>query len=159
MITVYTDGACRVSNPGLCSCAYVVYDDDRIIFEWSKALPGLNTNNFAEYTGVLNALMYLAEHKIKSAMIYCDSKLVVSQVNDDWDCYSEELKPLLNRSIILLLRGNHTIKHIDGHAGHVGNERADLLCNRELDFVQSVVPWYPGGCLAGGSVHSKDNAS
>ena len=29
MIEAYCDGACRVSNPGITSCAWVVYESER----------------------------------------------------------------------------------------------------------------------------------
>lgn len=136
MITVYTDGACRVSNPGLCSAAFVVYDNDKIIFEWSMALPGLNTNNYAEYQGVLYALAWLSNQNFQRAEIFCDSRLVVEQVNGRWACNKPDLLPFKKQAMYHLVRGSHKLTHIDGHAGHAGNERADLLCNRELDLVQ-----------------------
>ena len=137
MITAYTDGACRVSNPGLCSCAFVIYDYlGTEIFCQAGDLPGLNTNNYSEYMGMLNALMYLDNHKLHDVTIFCDSKLVVNQINGQWACLKPDLLPLRNRAQLLMLRGRHIIQHIDGHAGHVGNERADELCNDTLDKIQ-----------------------
>lgn len=135
MLKVYTDGACRVSNPGLCSCAFVAYDGLMPIFEWAKDLPGLNSNNYAEYQGLLYALAWLKD-QVRTADIYCDSRLVVEQVNGRWACNKPDLIPLKKQAMFHLVRGNHLLTHIDGHAGHVGNERADWLCNQELDRVQ-----------------------
>ena len=136
MITAYSDGACRVSNPGLCSCACIVYEDDKEISHAARYLgPELRSNNFAEYMGVLYLLEFLRD-TFEGVAIYCDSKLVVNQINGQWACLKPDLLPLRNRAQLLMLRGRHTIQHIDGHAGHVGNERADFLCNDVLDQVQ-----------------------
>ena len=135
MITAYTDGACRQSNPGLCACAWVVYDEEEIAHEGNYLGPELHSNNFAEYMGVIDLLEFLRD-TFEGVAIYCDSKLVVNQINSQWACLKPDLLPLRNRAQLLMLRGRHTIQHIDGHAGHVGNERADFLCNDVLDQVQ-----------------------
>lgn len=136
MITVYTDGACRVSNPGLCSAAFVVYDNDVEVACQAGDIPDLHTNNYAEYTGVLNALLWLSTHRYTCVEIFCDSKLVVEQVNGNWKCLKQDLLPLLKLSQYYFMKGQYKLTHIDGHAGNVGNERADELCNDILDRVQ-----------------------
>lgn len=136
MITAYCDGACRVSNPGQAACAFVVYDAaQEICFDKAYLGPALKTNNYAEYMGLymlLNRLDYL---KLKNVSIYCDSKLVVGQVNQEMTINSEELKPLALQAYALLVRGRHKLEHIKGHSGNIGNERADQLCNEALDAV------------------------
>jgi ribonuclease HI len=136
----YTDGACRVSNPGQCSCAWVIAitngEDDMLYFKESGSRylgPELHSNNYAEYQGLLDLLKYAAKHKIMGLEIYCDSKLVVKQVNDEWDVNSEELKSLWLLAHSLRIRGHHTLQHIPGHSGDPGNEYVDRLCNEVLD--------------------------
>lgn len=133
-IKAYTDGACRVSNPGICSAAFVVYDDGvEIAHEGIYLGPEVHTNNFAEYQGLLALLNWALANDQTDMRIFCDSKLVVCQVNGEWNT-RDELAPLTRRAQVLLLRGSHTLAHIRGHQGILGNERADQLCNSVLDY-------------------------
>lgn len=130
----YTDGACRRSNPGVCSCAWVLYDGETTVAEGGFYLGHqLHTNNFAEYMGLIHLLEYLYVNKITGVTIHCDSKLVVNQVNQSWEINSDELRKLASQAFGVLTVGRHTLVHIKGHDGIKGNERADELCNKILD--------------------------
>ncbi len=130
----YTDGACRVSNPGQTSCAFAVYDGDQVVAQFSTYLgPELHTNNFAEYQGLLYLLRWAESTGTKKLNIYCDSALVVNQVMDVWDVNSADLKSLWIEAYNLRVRGQHMIYHIKGHSGDPGNDYVDLLCNQILD--------------------------
>ena len=130
----YTDGACRVSNPGICSCAFVIYKDEIEVHTEGKYLgPELRSNNFAEYQGLILLLEYLYAHSVRNVVIHCDSELVVHQSLGKWDINQPDLKVLATKCYGLLVQGCHVLKHIKGHAGHKGNERADELCNAMLD--------------------------
>jgi ribonuclease HI len=134
ILTAFTDGACRISNPGVTSCSWVLYDDTKEIAKAGRYLgPELHTNNFAEYSGLIDLLEYLYERKIKNVTIYSDSKLVVEQVNDRWDVNEQALIPLWIQAYGMLLKGGHSLYHIHGHTGNVGNEAADKLANEVLD--------------------------
>jgi ribonuclease HI len=131
----YVDGACRISNPGLCSCAFVLYGLPGGEVSQSKYLgPELHTNNFAEYMGLLLLLEWLYTNNIRNVIIHCDSKLVVSQVNQEWAINDVNLRKFAAKCYGLLCVGAHVLKHIKGHAGDTGNERADVLCNAVLDI-------------------------
>ena len=135
MLHAYTDGACRVSNPGQCSCAFVVYKDGVEIYSGTNFLgPENHTNNYAEYQGLLECLRWAYTVKKTGMLIHCDSLLVVNQVTGVWKI-SAELEQWATAARALVLQGNHTIKHVRGHQGIVGNERADQLCNQTLDAV------------------------
>ncbi len=133
-LKAYCDGAARVSNPGECSCAFAVFDGGTVASQFSTYLgPELYTNNFAEYQGLLHLLRWAESTGTKNLDIYCDSKLIVEQVNDAWDCNSPDLVPLWLEAYALRVRGNHTLEHIKGHSGDPGNEYVDKLCNQALD--------------------------
>lgn len=137
MIKAYTDGACRISNPGLCSAAFVVYGEENVHnHKQGRVLPGLNTNNIAEYTALIDLLQWADKNTVRNIVIHCDSKLVVEQVNRRWDCLKPELKGLCSLAYGLLVRGGHMLKHVKGHSGVVGNEAVDALCNELLDEYQ-----------------------
>jgi ribonuclease HI len=133
MLTGYTDGACRKSNPGECSCAFVIYDTAaHVLFEEGYYL-GHGTNNFAEYEGLLHLLEYARAAGMKGIAIFCDSKLVVNQVNGIWEVNNPKLGPYRRRACDLILEGCHALFHIRGHQGVPGNEKADKICNDILD--------------------------
>ena len=134
MLTAYVDGACRVSNPGMCSCAFVLFDNGVNIAEDVRYLgPELHTNNYAEYQGLILLLEWLYVHNTRNVVIHSDSKLVVNQTLHNWEC-NGDLKPLMSKAYGLLVQGCHVLKHIKGHEGNLGNERADELCNAVLDI-------------------------
>lgn len=145
----FCDGACRVSNPGLAASSWVLYVGKASVFgpAWQELRsdaavhPGLNTNNYAEYQGLLMLLHYLGTSKFTGVTIYSDSQLVVKQVNREWGS-KPPLASYADTAYTLLLRGGHTLKHMRGHNKderielHFGNDRADLLCNQVLDEYQ-----------------------
>ena len=135
MREAFTDGAVRVSNPGVASCAWVMYNEkgEHLHSESHYLGPELHSNNFAEYQGVIRCFEWLYTHSTRNVIIYCDSKLVVEQVNQRWDVNSDELRPLMSKAYGLLVQGAHMLKHCKGHDGVIGNEKADELCNQELD--------------------------
>lgn len=134
MITAYTDGACRISNPGLCSCAWVLYTgEDEGTFDGQYLGPDFHTNNFAEYMGLLNLLEYLYTNNIINVIIHSDSELVVNQVNQVWQINQEDLRKMATKAYGLLVAGGHVLKHVKGHDECLGNIRADQICNEVLD--------------------------
>lgn len=134
MYTAYSDGASR-GNPGPSSCSYVIYDHNNQEIDSSFRYLGERTNNYAEYNGLIDALWALSALGITVAKIFCDSKLVVNQVNEKWKVKHADMLPLFHLAQGLFIRGGHTLTHIDGHRGIQGNERADQLCNECLDGV------------------------
>lgn len=134
MITAYTDGACRGGNPGFTSCAWVIYTgEDESAFGGRYLGPVRHTNNYAEYMGLVLLLEYLYTHNIRNVIIHSDSELVVNQVNQSWRINDTKLFTMASKCYGLLIQGSHVLKHIKGHAGDKGNERADELCNAMLD--------------------------
>lgn len=133
-ITAYSDGASR-GNPGKASCAYVIYKDGEEIDTGAREL-GIQTNNYAEYQGLIEALFALKTWNYTKAEIFCDSTLVVNQVNNVWRVKDQKLKEHHALAQGLLINGSHILSHVDGHKGIKGNERADQLCNNILDAVE-----------------------
>jgi probable phosphoglycerate mutase len=137
MITAFCDGACRVSNPGITACAWVLYDSALPTHELSEAKylgPELRTNNFAEYQGLILLLEFLYTRSIRNVVIYTDSELVVNQTLGKWEVKQPDLKVLATKCYGLLVQGCHVLKHIKGHDGNKGNVRADEICNAVLDL-------------------------
>ena len=49
------------------------------------------TNNAAEYEALIHVLRIAASLSIKRLLAYGDSKVVIQQVNKDWDCTQEKM--------------------------------------------------------------------
>jgi len=130
----FCDGACRVSNPGECAAAFAVYDEAGLFHSNARYLgPELRTNNFSEFTALLDLLKWAEGYGEKRMTIHCDSQLVVKTVSGEWNVKHEELKPLHALATALMIRGEHELLWIRGHSGDAGNEFCDKLCNEVLD--------------------------
>jgi ribonuclease HI len=136
--TAYTDGACRLSNPGLCCCGFVVYRGSEFFHERTHILPGLNTNNVSEFCGLIDLLEWAKLAHCTEITIYCDSKLVVESSQARWGI-CDKLRPYAAKAFQLLTEGNHILLHTKGHAGNEGNEYIDCRLNETLDKYQGIV--------------------
>ena len=77
------DGGVRGGNPGHAGFAAVITiaGTKHTI---ARPMRGLNTNNDAEYMGLIVGLKYASHLGVTAIDIYSDSKLVVEQVNGNW---------------------------------------------------------------------------
>ena len=89
MREIYTDGASR-GNPGLAGIG--VYIKPNI--KHSKFL-GVKTNNYAEYSAILEAYNLASEDK--ELIFYIDSELAVKQLNGEYKVKNPELKKLYDK--------------------------------------------------------------
>jgi ribonuclease HI len=65
-----------------------------IAYSFSIRLPTPCTNNLAEYEAVRKGMELLLEARVEAVEIFGDSKLVISQLTDEYRCESETLFPL-----------------------------------------------------------------
>ena len=101
MIFVYCDGASR-GNPGPASYGVHIEDESgNTIADFGEAL-GNQTNNYAEYQGVIAALRFLTTTEHRLVTIRLDSKLVVEQLSGRWKVKSPEIKELVFEASQLL---------------------------------------------------------
>lgn len=130
-ITIHTDGGSR-GNPGPAACAFVVEDSSSEIYKESKYL-GKQTNNFAEYGGVILALNWLVKRNFSnvSVFFYLDSELVVKQINGAYKVRDENLRKLFSEVISLIKKTGIDI--IFKNVPREKNKIADFLVNKELD--------------------------
>ena len=130
MYEIYCDGASR-SNPGDASIG-VSINKDKVEIDTIKKKIGINTNNVAEYLGLIAALEYCVENKVNNVRIFLDSLLVVQQVNMEYKVKSKKLKAHYEKSLKLI----DQIEDIEIH--HIRrefNSRADQLANEALDEI------------------------
>lgn len=130
MYEIYCDGASR-SNPGDASIG-VSINKDKVEVDTIKKKIGINTNNVAEYLGLIAALEYCVENKVNNVRIFLDSLLVVQQVNMEYKVKSKKLQTHYEKSLKLI----DQIEDIEIH--HIRrefNSRADQLANEALDEI------------------------
>ncbi len=134
---IHTDGASR-GNPGSASYGYIITraEDGFIVHQEGKTL-GINTNNFAEYSGVLSAFAYIKEHYANKAPhvidLKADSKLVVEQLCGRYKMKNPVLRGLFVQIKILELElGSVSYTHIPREQNFI----ADRLANKALDSVR-----------------------
>jgi ribonuclease HI len=131
--TIHTDGGAR-GNPGPAACSFVVEADGIVIHKASKYL-GKETNNFAEYQGVILALEWVGENGDKfegqTIKFFLDSELVVRQLNGIYKIKNKVLQDLNLKATALIK--NSTAEISFGYVPRTKNKIADFLVNKELD--------------------------
>jgi ribonuclease HI len=129
VITAYTDGGAR-GNPGPSGYGVVINDSNgHKIAGFSKYL-GKQTNNYAEYSGLLAALEYAVQHGYKALKVISDSELMVKQIKGQYKVSNLQLKELHTRAKELISKLEwFQIQHV--LRGH--NAEADRLANQAMD--------------------------
>ncbi len=129
-VVVEADGGSR-GNPGPAGYGAVVLDPDtgEVLAE-AKDYIGVETNNVAEYRGLIAGLSAARDLGARHVSVRMDSKLVVEQMNAKWRVRDAKLLPLAARARELLARiPKVRILHIPRDQ----NSIADLLANRAID--------------------------
>jgi len=142
VIEVFTDGACK-GNPGVGGWGALLNAGGK-----TRELYGgevQTTNNRMEMTAVIRALEALQCRC--SVRLHTDSKYVqlgISEWIHSWKkrgWKTADKKPVKNEDLwrrLDELAAQHDIEWlwVKGHAGHEGNERADVLANMGVDSVK-----------------------
>lgn len=132
-LEIFSDGGSR-GNPGPAAAAFVAVKEDLIIFSGSSYL-GKQTNNTAEYFGVILALKWLKKYsnknKVNNVTFNLDSLLIVNQLSGIFKIESESLKKFFFE--IKKLEKSINCKIVYKHVYRDRNKKADLLVNKCLD--------------------------
>jgi len=133
------DGGSR-GNPGPAAYGVVVRDPKGEIVAKLKKYIGQNTNNVAEYFGLIAALDYAETHGIRSLRVLSDSELLVRQMRGHYKVKSEDLRPLFERA----RKMSQALEsfRID-HVFREQNPEADALVNQALDETSRANPRPP----------------
>ena len=89
---VYVDGAANQKGSGV---GLVLISPEKLIVEKSLRLGFLATNNEAEYEALLEEMSMVQRMGGKSATMFSDSKLVVSQVKGELEARDERIQGYL----------------------------------------------------------------
>lgn len=94
-VLMRVDGSCY-PNPGNMAIGIVIYEDGELIKKISEAI-GYGTNNIAEYKALIRGLEEIKIINPERADIYCDSQLVVNQLNKKFKVRDKGIILLFNR--------------------------------------------------------------
>jgi probable phosphoglycerate mutase len=143
-LVIRTDGAAR-GNPGPASLGAALIDGTRADAMAPAAPPdatisealGVQTNNVAEWTGVVRALELAHRLGAEKVDLLLDSKLIVEQLHGRWRVKDAKLQPLWAEAKTILgsfQRWSAT------HVPRAQNSTADRLANEALDRVAAGGP-------------------
>jgi len=128
-LIAHSDGGAR-GNPGPAGYGVVIQDESgRKVVALSEYL-GHQTNNFAEYQGLIAALEYALQHGPKALKLISDSELLVRQIKGIYKVKNAVLQDLHGRAKELI--GQLEWFSI-GHALREHNQEADRLANEAMD--------------------------
>ena len=129
-LIIEADGGSR-GNPGPAAYGCLVKDaqTNEVLFKEGKTL-GITTNNVAEYSGLVAALV--AAHEIDpnaQIEVRMDSKLVVEQMSGNWKIKHENMKGLVEKARNAFAQSQ--VKYV--WVPREDNLAADTLLNSALD--------------------------
>jgi len=127
--TAHCDGGSR-GNPGPAAYGAVIEDPRGQVVARLSAFLGVQTNNYAEYAGLLAVLKWAVQNGVGSLRVVSDSELMVKQMNGTYKVASPGLRPLWEEA-------RQLARKLDGfqmrHTLRAGNKEADRLANEAMD--------------------------
>jgi ribonuclease HI len=123
------DGGSR-GNPGPSGSGTVIYNNKNEIIWSNSSFYHHQTNNYAEYMGLIKGLEKAVEMGIKRLKVEGDSQLVIQQVQGNFKCKHPNILPLYQtarelKNRIQSIQFAHIYRHL--------NKVADALANCGMD--------------------------
>lgn len=134
-LVINTDGASR-GNPGKAAYGIVIRKrEGEILHQEGKTL-GINTNNFAEYTAILEAIKYVVDHYSAKGPhqieVRCDSLLAAQQLLGNYKIKNPVLKELYYQIKALEMdAGVVSYQHIPREENFVPDRLANIALDNE----------------------------
>ena len=139
LVEIFTDGACK-GNPGVGGWGALLQMKGKALELCGGEAH--TTNNRMELTGAIRALEAL-KHPSR-VILHTDSKYVQQGISEwihNWKLRGWKTaakKPVMNEDLwrqLDVLAAKHEVRWVwvKGHAGHEGNERADILANQGVE--------------------------
>jgi ribonuclease HI len=126
---LFTDGGAR-GNPGPAAAAFVLEGEDGTVLDARGEAIGVQTNNVAEYTALLNGLRRAVELGVTEVEVVSDSELMVKQMRGEYRVKNAALREL-SVEAARLARTIGDVIYTAVRREH--NELADRLVNAALD--------------------------
>jgi len=134
-LITYTDGGSR-GNPGLAaSGVYITTEEGKEVARFGKTL-GIATNNFAEYTAIIEALSWINSNRemldpLDGIECRMDSLLACKQLLGEFKVKHPHIRPLFDQ--VKLLQQTLAVPFRFVHIPREKNAIADREVNRALD--------------------------
>ncbi|MCP3144047.1 ribonuclease HI family protein [Pyxidicoccus xibeiensis] len=128
-LRVYSDGAAR-GNPGPAGAGAVLTDPEGHVVARLGRFLGHQTNNHAEYMGLLLGLKHAKALGAREVEVFADSELLIRQLGGRYQVKSPTLKPLYDEARLLLAAFSQ-VKLV--HIPRAKNAEADEMSNRAID--------------------------
>ena len=120
---------CSKGNPGRAGAGAVLYEGSREIWADAKYVGDKETNNVAEYTGLIMGLHEARRRNISRLLVRGDSELIIKQMNGQYAVKSENIRHYHQAAKDLASQ----FKWIEfRHVYRKDNARADELSNKGL---------------------------
>ena len=127
---LFFDG-CSKGNPGVAGAGAVIYKNDIEIYCSSVFVGKKETNNVAEYTGLISGLQEAVEQNIKNIIVKGDSLLVIKQMKGEYQVKAENMMHLYQKAK-KLEKMFDSIAYTHVYREH--NKRADALSNQAISL-------------------------
>jgi len=128
-LIAHCDGGSR-GNPGPSGYGAIIEDAHGHVLAQLSGFLGVQTNNYAEYSGLLAVLQWAIENGTKSLRVVSDSELMVKQMKGQYKVASPILRPLWEEA----KRRTKRLERFEmRHTLRGGNKQADRLANEAMD--------------------------
>jgi ribonuclease HI len=128
-VVAHCDGGSR-GNPGPAGFGAIVEDAGGTALVRLSEFLGIQTNNFAEYSGMLAVLRWALDNGRKHVRVISDSELMVKQMQGKYKVSSPAIRPLWEEA-------KKMTRQLEGfeirHTLRGGNKEADRLANEAMD--------------------------
>jgi ribonuclease HI len=130
-VTVHVDGGAR-GNPGPAAAAAVVTDADGAVLDEAMEVLGTQTNNVAEYRGLLLGARRARDLGATEVDFVNDSELIARQLTGEYKVKNAALRPLYQEAMAELEGFERwSVRSVPREQ----NADADALVNQALDAV------------------------
>jgi ribonuclease HI len=139
-LIAHVDGGSR-GNPGPAGYGVVITDENKRKIASLNEFLGHQTNNYAEYHGLLAALDYALTHGHSALKVVADSELLVKQIRGEYRVKSPALQELYReaRRVIDQLKW-FSIQHVLRERNHEADRLANLAMDRGMGRVSPGAP-------------------
>ncbi len=128
-VRLYSDGAAR-GNPGLAGAGAVLVEPSGQVVDRLGKFLGTQTNNYAEYMGLLLGLRRARDLGVREVEVFADSELMIRQLGGRYQVKSQSLRPLYEEALKLL----NTFERVKlVHVPREMNRAADEMSNQAID--------------------------
>ncbi len=127
---LYADGGAR-GNPGPAGIGVVIFDAGRKKVKEVYKYIGEATNNNAEYSALICALVEAEKLGAEEVVINLDSELVAKQLSGEYRVKNSDIKILFEKTVDALKHfKSFKVNHIDRSE----NKEADKLVNKAINL-------------------------